>query len=197
VIPAGDGKICVNLQERVCPCPVDVPWSVPVDNGITPSPRQSSARDVVLSGAGQSLSFHCVDCTTGQPLLKPECAHFPLLSRHAWWRGTPAPSGACSTGMSCCRTQERSWFDLAVKDFMFDQWLAGDIALCGASLIKEGGNALGAGARSQDGEPCKRGALHHRFRPEVPGNDKRRIARAGPLKKAIDRRKPGIRPCRV
>ena len=107
-------------------------WNVPADHYIILGSNQFIAHDVVLRGAGQSLSINSADRNTQQPSLHIECSDFDLatLSRVVE-RDSGLVRGVLNGNVVLRNLDKHMAFtsDIKVKDLTFVRRPVGDIVL--------------------------------------------------------------------
>ncbi len=107
-------------------------WSVPSDHYLLFGDKQFIAHNVVLRGAGQSLSLNSIDQKNGKPPLEIGFSNFHLATlSQVVERDSGLVRGILNGNVVLRNLDKQMAFtsDLTVKDFTFSQRLVGDIRL--------------------------------------------------------------------
>ncbi len=110
----------------------NIPWSVPSDNCLLFGNNRFIAHNVVLRGAGQSLSLHSTDEQNQRSPLRIEFTDFELGTlSHVVERDSGLFGGILNGNVVLQNPGKQTAFtsDLTIKDFSFGQRHVGDVAL--------------------------------------------------------------------
>jgi translocation and assembly module TamB len=110
----------------------NLPWIVPSDNELLFGKNQFIAHNVVLRGAGQSISFNSTDEKNQRSPLKIEFSGFDLATLSQVVERENGLLGGTLNGNVVLQNLEKQMAftsDLTIKDFSFSQRHVGDIAL--------------------------------------------------------------------
>ena len=110
----------------------NLPWNIPPDNYLLFGKNKFIAHNVVLRGAGQSLSLHSTDEKNQRSPLRIEFIDFDLAILSQVVERDSGLLGGILNGNFVLQNLEKQMAftsDLTIKDFSFGQKLIGDVAL--------------------------------------------------------------------
>jgi len=110
----------------------NLPWNIPPDNELLFGKNKFIAHNVMLRGAGQSLSLHSTDEKNQRSPLRIEFIDFDLaILSQVVERESGLLGGVLNGNIVLQNLEKQMAFtsDLTIKDFSFGQKLIGDVAL--------------------------------------------------------------------